>query len=341
MAHANPSECPCHADCQPLPAGCSAQGASAAALHMLRELPQPLLPHHTASRLTTAAQELHLRPGVPAVAYYVAKSALDDLKPGSAGVATGAAGAFDVHALLKGIVKVLAELVEHCKARLQKLLPLLNLLAILPQWVPRPRTRACNAKPKCKRTIALRHGLKHRGVSRSSRWCPEFPYEFALHAAMASQPACIRPDVQENGPTVAELARHVGAAATQTAVGEVPRKGARCGFDAAESMAFLIRGYGHIFGAQPVPPAPALRHAAAARRSSGPGNRNKADGGVAPQRLDNLLTSVHTAEAGAARARGRGASGARRGASLQRGVSPQVHSWARATSVCPYSEACT
>jgi hypothetical protein len=63
-----------------------------------------------------------LRPTVPDVAYYVAKFAVNGLNPATPATARSRGGAssattseFNLYALLKGIVKVLADLVEHSK----------------------------------------------------------------------------------------------------------------------------------------------------------------------------------------------------------------------------------
>jgi hypothetical protein len=89
------------------------------------DLPQPLLSPEVANRLITAARELELRPSVPDVAYYVAKTAVEALNPNAPMTARGRAASantngFNLHALLKGIVKVLSEIAEHSRVRTRR-----------------------------------------------------------------------------------------------------------------------------------------------------------------------------------------------------------------------------
>lgn len=101
--------------------------------------------------------------------------------------------------------------------------------------------------------------------------------------------------MQEHGLTAAELGKHVGAAATQT---PIKTTAAKPGFHAVEPMAFLIRGYSHIFGPVAIQLTQPFRNGGgvtlgACRRSAGAGTDALPQ---APQRLDNLLTSVNLGE---------------------------------------------
>ena len=102
------------ADAQ-LPDGCTPVGVALAALFLLKKLPRPLISKKTARKLTTAAQESLLRPDYQEVAIYVAKCAVQELRPSTSGntVSRGAFAKFNIFLLLKGIIRTLREVAEH------------------------------------------------------------------------------------------------------------------------------------------------------------------------------------------------------------------------------------
>ena len=103
-----------HAD-TPIPDGCTAVGVALAALKLLKKLPVPLISRITAKKLTTAAQESLLRPDYQEVAVYVARCAVQELKPSTTASTSsgGTSSKYNIFMLLKGIIRTLRDVSDH------------------------------------------------------------------------------------------------------------------------------------------------------------------------------------------------------------------------------------
>lgn len=103
-----------HAD-TPIPDGCTSIGVALAALFLLKKLPRPLICKKTAQKLTTAAQESLLRPHHQEVAIYVARCAVQELKPSTTASPSsgGTSSKYNIFMLLKGIIRTLREVADN------------------------------------------------------------------------------------------------------------------------------------------------------------------------------------------------------------------------------------
>jgi hypothetical protein len=246
-----------------------------AALLLLKRLPKPLLSKLIAQKLTTAAQESLLRPDCQEVAVYVARCAVNELKPDAAASTASSGGTsikYSIFLLLKGIVRTLREvadfehvrnwrwnfLLESCMERGELAYPcvpqvssscvILQSASVSIRLCP-IAMRILSERSLCVTVcvcVLVAPATCHDQSQNCVRWSQVY---FAMVSVLdgvdsSHIQSADKLTMQVHGLTAASIAACVGPALAQTATSTIS---GHIGFDICAAVAFLIKNYDGVF----------------------------------------------------------------------------------------------